>query len=375
MPISFQPAAPFNAAAIGQSAQQDLAAQRAQQLAQQYAAQGREQSQASIASSENQTRAAIASAQMQSQGFEQANQHEFAAETQRRQYEQQRQMQFNEFAFEGQKVSHQEQMQMVRQQNGLAELTQQVKDGTLTQQEAADAAFELKTGINFTQRRMQTEQAQQFKQKADLEAQQIASMQKNQAMGEKFMLDTGKMGGTISYFTDATTGRIHPVAFDPITRRYYNPYETHAAGEGKGAGEKPITRFGDDHGVFSYKNAMPEAKAEAEAAYPVYKEAGADGKEKDINAGKRVEYMQEILKKMAENHVRQHTAPVQASPESPGAQSASQAPSPQAPVQAPRQVIEQQLTALMAQYPDPSKIPPDVLQQIIQLKQARQAAQ
>ena len=75
-----------------------------------------------------------------------------------------------------------------------------------------------------------------------------------------------------------------------------------------GKAEKPVTRFGDEHGVFSYKNALPEAKAEAEVAYPKVMEAGADGKAVDKNAAKRAEYTQEVIDRMKADHGKQATA-------------------------------------------------------------------
>lgn len=134
--------------------------------------------QASAQSAENFSREGIARDQQQLQDVMQARQIQAERQMQQQRIaaaqEQQRQAISGEAALIGVKVGQQEQLLMRQRENGLAEISRMQADGTLdmndpeTARSVNDAIAELKTGINFTQRRMQGQQAETYKQQAAL---------------------------------------------------------------------------------------------------------------------------------------------------------------------------------------------------------------
>lgn len=255
-------------------------------------------------------------------------------------------------------ISHQEQQEQTRRINGLSEIENQVKEGYLTPEQAGDARYELVTGINAFQRRAQVQQAELTKQKTEMQAQEIATMNHNEAMGQQFMLDTGKMGGTLTYFTDKTTGRVHPMAFDTRTGKYYNPFLEHAGNKGD---DKPQPEY-------DWGKALKDAKAEAEAAYPIQKD-----KEEEIRVSKeRSDYMQQIL--IRDRNKNEQPKPQSAVPGMPAPQS-EQAPSAPQPVQQmpPIEQLVSRLAAIKAQYPDLSKAPLAVREEARRILEAGRA--
>jgi len=300
MPIEFRPAAPFAPAIDEQFGRTTQWNRFAPLLADQYAQAANRQTQASIATANNQTQASATSAGLE--GRRTAQIFELDAEREARAQQaavamemQQRQQQF-ELVRQSIPISRQEEQQNAARMNGLVEIERQVKEGYLSPEQAADARYELMTGINAFQRRQQFQQSQAVQQQAKMREQEIASMNKQQAMGEQFQLEMAEKGITIKPFFDPETGRARPLAYDSKTGKLYNPFLEHAGS--KGEKETPVSAYDDGSGGFSYKKALPEAKAEAEAAYPIIKDEGG----KDANATRRAEYTQEMIRKREDEH-------------------------------------------------------------------------
>jgi len=290
MPVNFQPASPFRGDIIRGYAESQARAQadaRAQQMAME---RQRLITQASIASAGNATAANNSSNAIEGQLIGQRNQIEFQKLAQMRQIEAQQYaqqqdhafrqgMMQDQFAYADMQVSKQERDRMARMQAGLAELEDARASNIISPEEYYGAAMELKTGINFTQRRMQNEQANNQAAQARMREEETANINKTMIMSQKFQLDMAAQGVTVQPFVDPSTGRTHMVGVDPKTGRLYNPFLEHAQ---------------KDEG-FSYKKALPEAKAEAEAMYPVQK--NADGI--DVNEELRTRHIRDAVKRMA----------------------------------------------------------------------------
>lgn len=311
MPVNFNPAEPFSpqiSEKFGAAQEWDKAFPT---LAQLYADQGRNFTQASAGTAANITRASEESAKLAGDRINQDNQLYFQRQQQAAQIEAQKQSQirdiraneahqFNQMAFQNMMVSDAEKKDMVRKQNGLDLIRQQLDQKLLTPEEAAPYIAELATGINFTQRRVDNMRAKQMQQAQEMKQQQIASDNQDRALAEKFRLDMAARGITMTAVQDKTTGKWHTIAYDEKSNRIYNPFNEHLGKEGS---QKPTTRFGDEAGVFSYKNALPEAEAEAKAAYPPQMEFEPKlGKEVDTNAKERNVYLQKILDRMKSQH-------------------------------------------------------------------------
>lgn len=315
MPITFAPASPFNARALA-----DYGATQGRQFAPTPDAMQQRILQASIATAQNETSANNQANENEARLIQQSQALDYQRQGQLRQFAQEQQIQdkiiaerqrsqMAEFAFIGQKVSHQEQQDMMRREAGLAEIQRQIENNTLTPEQAYPAIMELKTGINFTQRRMQEEQAQNMAAQADLRRQETAQMQENVALGSKFQLDMAAKGITVQPFFDPTTGRVHMVGVDPKTGRLYNPFLEHASkqdDQGQVGGE--WAHLGTQ-GRFDERKALADAKAYAEGQLPVVK--GLDGK--DSNAAARAELITRRIDGMrAEFRDASRKAPVQA---------------------------------------------------------------
>jgi hypothetical protein len=183
---------------------------------------------------------------------------------------------------------------MTRQQNGLATLQKAVDEGTMSPEEALPAMMQLRSRVDMTKQRLQTSQAEKLQQDVKLEQQRFEMNQQNLDTADK-MRAQASVSNSLPHF-DSSTGRMSQFLWNPRTMEYYDP--------AKGSKQQTQTkRFGDEGGNFSYKNALPEAKAEAEVAYPVVKEKDEKtGKEIDINARDRAVHMQEIIKRLQAEH-------------------------------------------------------------------------
>jgi hypothetical protein len=66
--------------------------------------------------------------------------------------------------------------------------------------------------------------AQKMQSAIAMQHQQLAEMQKADVMSQQFQLDMANKGITIAPFMDPHTGKMHPLAYDPLTKRLYNPF-------------------------------------------------------------------------------------------------------------------------------------------------------
>lgn len=340
MPIVANPAAPFAPQINSKFAAADQWNKAFPALAGLYEAAGRNYTQASAQTAQNQTSASAVSAGLEGRRI--AQDKEIEAEMQARQFQaqvemekQQRAQQF-ELARQMIPITAAENQHNTAMMNGLAELDRQVDQKYLTEEQAAPYRYELVTGINQFQRRQQAQQANMLKQKAEMEAQQVATMQKNQMLGEQFMLETGKMGGTLTYFTDHTTGRVHPMAWDSINRKYYNPFLEHAGTKGE---KEPQTEdqkwqasYTTKGGQFDF--AAAEKRSESLVKHdPDYAHLRGDKEKMDAQVSKNVQGMYDVWLQGKEGQQGQQTpvtAPQQQAPQ-------------QAPVQQPMAPEAQQM--------------------------------
>lgn len=255
-------------------------------------------------------------------------------------------------------ITQQEQMRNQAKMNGILEIERMVSEGTMTKEQGGLARLELLGEVNAFNDRMKYQQGQHYQQQAQLETQRFELANKNQMMAEGAMSEMAKRGVYSWYETDPRTGETHFNVFNPKTGEIYNPRSAGGRGEDK---YESVGPYDDGNGGFSYKKALPEAKAEAEAAYPVSK--GEDGK--DANAQKRSDYMQEVMGRYQNEHragmhnkAQNRGGPVTAPQQQGQPQQAT-----------PQMQAESQLIALRNQYPDPSKAPPAIQQQMRALYQ------
>lgn len=241
---------------------------------------------AAQAYAENATRAQMASAQNRERAREADMESEDRFEFQRRQaevtdrlqqqrFQQQAQLQaqdaYFQQAFAGVKVGLQEEMQQRNRERGLNEIQQMVADGTLdmTNPETAsavnDAIAELKTGINFTQRRAVAQQAAEREAHARQRDAEIARMQKAEVDADAFVADAARLGHTLKKFVDPNTGKTHILGFNRRTGELYNPFlnSGKTAGDGEEAGGQRA-HLGTQ-GQYDVKKGLADAKAYAES--------------------------------------------------------------------------------------------------------------
>ncbi len=243
MPVTFeqpQPLAPQISEGYGQTQQFNQTLPTLANLYNQRAARDQQAAQFAI---QQASQAQAQTAHNREAAYQQDNQTENLFESQRRNAEIQQHLQdqhfqqqaalqqqaaFNEQAFAGVKVGLQEQMKMQERTRGLTEIQGKIADGTLDEKDPAviDAISELKTGINFTQRRMMQEHAADFKAQSDLRSQQTANIAKDNAHMEKFEADRINAGyGTLSFHDQ--NGRMHVLLKNPKTGEWYNPLLEH----------------------------------------------------------------------------------------------------------------------------------------------------
>lgn len=305
MPASFETAAPFSADAYaafgaGPIIDRQIDFRNQQQLAaQNHAAQaGIAQINANAQMADNYNNNEAARIRQTNQAYidQRSQQAQFAHQSQMQadQAEAQARDRVNQLATWGNEVSYQEQQDMVRQQAGLQELQKAVEQKIMTPEEALPHMVYLRAKYDMSDQRRKSAQADKLQQDAQIEQQRFQMNQQNLDTADK-MRAKASVSNSLPHF-DSSTGRMSQFLWNPRTMEYYDP--------AKGSKQQTQTkRFGDEGGNFSYKNALPEAKAEAEAAYPVVKEADPKtGKDVDINARDRAEYLQSVLKRLQAEH-------------------------------------------------------------------------
>lgn len=343
LPANFQPASPAGTNIASAYGETQAYNQIFPSLLAAYEARGRNFTQASAATAGNITQGNIASAKnqtertLQSFQIDQQNQQlQAQREMQQQQIQAQQAHQFNQQAFQQQQINHLDEMDYTRTQNGITQVKQMLEDGTISDQDAADTILQLTSKTKAFENRRAGEDAEKKRLEGEKLAEQTKLIMSNKINGQALEMEAAMQGHSakVMYHQDGSA--------DIIGINDKGLYNVKLSGSGKEGKDKPVTRFGDESGTFSYKNALPEAKAESEAAYPIVKESRADGKTSDTNIQKRAEYMQEVLKRMASQHQQQYApqAPIQIGSNpvpgmegNQGMREDSQSPSPQQPVQ------------------------------------------
>lgn len=251
-------------------------------------------------------------------------------------------------------ITRAEEQDYVAKQNGLNEIETMWKDGSFGQGPEAlrdyhDYRTQLMSGIKTFEMRRQNEQAKMIQQKTAMEKKAFDDNQSNIVLAQQLGKQTA--GQNWIPITQAN-GDIEFYGYDPQKGTFYQ-IGKRTAGEQK---PEPVSQFADETGNFSYKKSLPEAEAEAKAAYPVMKDEKTGA---DKNAEARATYTQEIV----ERHANLHRAGMQSQG---GQQRQQQAAPQQNPQQAPQISIPQALARLAEitkQFPDRTKAPPAVQQE------------
>ncbi len=289
MPVTFAPPEPFSqpvSTAYGSTTQFN---QTLPVLSSLYEQNQNRQAQVQQASNQRELQAGQASAQNRERAYESDSETAARYEMQRRAAEEQRQAQGQQFqnqlelqarnqyfeqAFAGVKVGLQEEMQQRNRERGLNEIQGMISDKTLNMEDpdtraaVNDAIAELKTGINFTQRRVQQQHAADYAAQTrlrDEEAKrQSASIEAMDDVEAKFK----EQGiGTMKWF-DPNTGRPHLLIKNRNTGEWYNPLQNVATGKGGKEGpdlDQPWGQFATKDGHFDATAALKDTEARAKA--------------------------------------------------------------------------------------------------------------
>lgn len=336
MPIEFKAADPLdvNAASGYGAAQQfshDLPA-----IAGLYESAGRNRSQSEQAALDRQAHAqqAIAGLSQRTNEFNAAQDHA----TQRDLFEsthaiemQQQKAQLTDW-LNGRELSQKEALRLQSMENGVADVLQ---NPDLSGEEKQNLVMKLRTGIDVYRQRQ--ERAMAAQEEAHAKAYVDQAKRQTQIANANAALSSQTLEQRVNTVFDAgelqrIRDKMGPGATDEQVKaealrqgaysqvlhngvdQYGNIKDHVLDGHGRNSkggsskAEKPVTRFGDEHGEFSYAAAEKEAKAIAEAKVPVVPEYGADGKmvKKDKNAEERAKVFQEEIGKMHAEHFRKH---------------------------------------------------------------------
>jgi hypothetical protein len=145
---------------------------------------------ASAATAENQTRAQLSQDELASRDVMQARQFQQERSIQAERIQAQQQSQIFDWAVHSDMVSQQEQMRMQRQQAGLAQLKEDVDNGYISKEEAADAAYQLRTNVDRVRQRLEGQQAKHQDAIAKMEIEQVQRKQKAQLAGDALAAKT-----------------------------------------------------------------------------------------------------------------------------------------------------------------------------------------
>lgn len=233
-----------------------------------------------------------------------------------------------------QDFTFQDDLRLKNQQSAVAEVQRAHDAHEITDEEFTDFVMKLRTGIDPARQRQERALAQQQEAHAKQYLSQANLVAQSEIETAAAAKKAAEAGHTTIIHRDPHSGISELWFWDPKKSVWYNPSTT-AGGAKGGAAEKPVTRFGDDHGEFSFALAKKEAMAIAEAKVPVVPEYGADGKmtKKDKNAEERAQVFQEEIGKMQADHFRKHggAAPAGSAGGDPGPGSGQIPPPPAAP--------------------------------------------
>jgi hypothetical protein len=300
MPIVANPAAPFAPKINEKFAASEQFNKIFPTLAGLYEAAGRNYTSASAQTAQNQTSASAVSAGLQARKQEQDANIEAQREEQFRQIAAAKEMQARQQQFEMARMSlpitRQEEADNAARMNGLVEIERQLREKILTPEQAGDARLQLMTQVKAFDNRFKSQQAAKMEQETQMQRKAFDDNQKNIVLAQSL----GKQTAGANWIPiQQANGDMEFYGYD-ATGKYYQIGKKSAASDKP---EKPAGKYADETGEFSYKKALPELKAEAEIAYPVKKEAGADGKGSvDVNEQSRADYIQTLARREEENH-------------------------------------------------------------------------
>lgn len=334
MPVSFEQPQPFSqpiATGFGETQQFN---QTLPTLAGMYEAQARRSAaagqayadnaqRASAASAENQTRAQLAQNEMGAHDVMQARQFQQERALQAERIQSHERSQMFDWAVHSDQVGQQEMMRMQRQQAGLAQLQQDVEEGYITKEDAADAAYQLRTGVDRVRQRVESQHAAELKQQAAFRAQMMAAETQNMENAKAFQVEAGLKGHTIRPFTDPNTGKQHWLAVDD-KGKFYNPLMEHATkpdAEDKNAGGERA-HLGTN-GRYDQKKGLADAKAFAEAELGPRPKEPPKG-EPDVGKDSRAAW-DDLVKRRMEGTMREFSQAKGGQPNTPGQQAQADA--------------------------------------------------
>ena len=265
MPISAQPAAPFAPRINERFAAAEQYNKIFPQLASLYESAGRNFTQASAQTAQNQTQASAVSAGLEARRIAQERDAEFDAQRQQQQIAAQMAMQERAAQMEMERmnfrITKQEEMENTTRMNGLVQLEQMEKQKLLTKEQAADARYELITGIQQFQNRQKMQQAQAIEQQSKMQQKAFDDNQKNIVLAQSL----GKQTAGANWIPIVqANGDVEFYGYD-ATGKYYQ------IGKKAAASDKPEKVGGEwshlstPEGTFDLKKGLADAKAFVES--------------------------------------------------------------------------------------------------------------
>lgn len=312
MPVTLAPAQPLSpeiAAQYGRAQQfnqsapllASVARANADRAAASHAQELAAQVQTNIASGENITRATIAGNEQGERRYllDQENRSRGALlerEIAARRESQQEAMLFDASMFD-RKVGYQDQLRMQQQQAGLAQLEQDVRDGLLSKEEAADAAYELKTNIDRTDQKLRGQQMREQAARADMHEAEVKRMKKVEEDLDKMERDLIDQGHTTLRWMD-DNGKVHILIKNKRSGEWYNPLMT-SGKQTEAMNQEPKTAYSTKEGQFDRSKAITDAEKEAKLEFPVKKDPETG---EDVNMADRVGRAKQLLQGYEQEH-------------------------------------------------------------------------
>jgi hypothetical protein len=170
-------------------------------------------------------------------------------------------------------------------------------DNSLSDEEKADLKLQVQAKVSPLAHRKAKAEVMLAQQHAEEYKQQALQRESVTRMNAELDAKTAPQRTVEIDMGDGTTAKLFQTGYDQNGRPTY----TQIKSEKPTKPEKPVTRFGDEHGIFSFSLAHKEAEAEAQKAYPKDNDA-LDPK----NPGKRADWYQKVMDRFQREHAMRH---------------------------------------------------------------------
>lgn len=213
------------------------------------------------------------------------------SELQARQIQAHQQSQMFDAAVKDRQVGHAEMMDAQRAEAGLSQLQQDVESGLVSKEEAADAAYFLRTKTDRVRQRVEAQHAEEYKSQAAMKSQEAANMAKDNAQMDKFEEDRIAAGfGTLKFHDN--NGRLHVLLKNPKTGEWYNPLLEHnKMGADQEIKQQELEQKRYDNLQQRYDNAFAKREAEVRKIHEQRRklDPGKSGYEADEPDGDQID--------------------------------------------------------------------------------------